>query len=637
MSCCQKAAKRGRPNFGPIVLSGGQPLQPLLCRKQRGLAGMERAAPPVGGGRRRVAQRQRPDAEPLDAEECVPSWLVCEGSEPVNGVRVAIWEWQDGKYWRELPDSLWPKLELGRRAARSGGGGGQVDIELLDIDMGEAGGALPPECRWVVDTGKLHMTHTFTELSRQVRRNTCYRAVWEWNRCDTPEEGQWVPYAKGLQRVLEDAYETGEMSVQFSVQPASGWVCKHTGTPARLEYTVEWTETDDEGRRVYRQTDDSRRKRPVRRRVCCPIPIFNLEDLATVTKDGERSKTHRDFCDAIHRPGFAVVRVEPGSMPAPSQIYALWKPFFHHTPKSEKEKMAVRGSGAMSSITGSGWVGNKESAEHFEIGIKEEGKKEEVPWPQTRGQIEQLQRELQNCCSTVCRVVTKTLEQGAEGTADMWPQQWGNDVHSDRSKWNSFREVAWDQSLWHSFGGTVRSCQRVNFFRTTPPAAVMLRPTFGTQLHQDLGLVTVVVKGLGGGLVMHPRGTEFQYDISDWTSAERVVDEDTDVIVFGGMQLEAATREYYHAAVHGTMAPAASTDDEQKYGTQPAEGTCAQAACICTRSFVAQLLIVCPRFLVGQTACASRCRCLCACVVKVSPPSKKKSSGRMSRPLSGGY
>ena len=106
----------------------------------------------------------------------------------------------------------------------------------------------------------------------------------------------------------------------------------------------------------------------------------------------------------------------------------------------------------------------------------------------------------------------------------------------------------------------------------------MLRPTFGTQLHQDLGLVTVVVKGLGGGLVMHPRGTEFLYDISDWVSAERVLDEDTDVIVFGGMQLEAATRAYYHAAVHGTMAPAASADDEQKYGTQPAEGTRGQRA-----------------------------------------------------------
>ena len=103
-----------------------------------------------------------------------------------------------GRYWRELPDSLWPKLELARRA-----GGGKVDIDLLDIDMGEADGVQRPDCRWVVDTDKLLMTHVFTELSQQVRRNTCYRAVWEWNRRDPPEEGQWVPYAKQLQRVLE--------------------------------------------------------------------------------------------------------------------------------------------------------------------------------------------------------------------------------------------------------------------------------------------------------------------------------------------------------------------------------------------------------------------------------------------------
>jgi isopenicillin N synthase-like dioxygenase len=559
------------------------------------------AAPPVSppASARRVPQRQRPDAEPLDAEECIPSWLVCEGSEPPNAVRLATWEWQDGKYWRELPDALWPKLELGRRA-----GGAKVDVELIEINMGAATGAQPPDCRWTVDTGAQTMTHVFTQLSRAVRRNTCYRAVWEWNRQEeTAQEGEWVPYAKGLQRVLEDAYETGERSVQYSVQPASGWVCKHTGTPARLDYTVEWRETDEEDRRVYTQIDDSRRTRPVRRRVCCPTPIFNLEELADVTKDGERTKVHQDFCDAIHRPGFAVIRVEPGTMPAPSLVYSLWKPFFHHTPKSEKEKMAVRGSGAMSSITGSGWVGNKESAEHFEIGMKEEGRKENVPWPRTASQIEQVTRELQQCCSRVCRAATKTLEQGAEGTADMWPQQWGNDVHSDRSKWNSLREVAWDQSLWHSFGGTVRSCQRINFFRTTKPADVMLRPSFGTSLHQDLGLVTVVVKGLGGGLVMHPRGTEFQYDISDWVSAERVVDEDTDVIVFGGIQLESATLEYYHAAVHGTMAPAAGPEEEKMLGTQTAAGACAcrclSILFVCLNQISADLWTLMPALLVS--------------------------------------
>ena len=43
--------------------------------------GMETDAPRVGGGAgegARQPQRQKPDAEPLDAEECVPNWLVCE-------------------------------------------------------------------------------------------------------------------------------------------------------------------------------------------------------------------------------------------------------------------------------------------------------------------------------------------------------------------------------------------------------------------------------------------------------------------------------------------------------------------------------------------------------------------------------
>ena len=518
----------------------------------------------------RVPMRQRPDAEPLDAEACEPSWLVCEGSEPKNGVRLATWEWQDGKYWREFPDALWPKLEIARRA-----GGAKVDLELAAIDMGEAAGAAPPDCRWTVDTAAKRMTHAFTQIERVVRRNTCYRAVWEWNRNPSVAvEGEWVPYAKELQRLLESAHQVGEKAAQFSVQPSEGWVCKHTGTPARLEYTVGWQELDDEDRPMYRQTDERKHSRPVRRRVCCPIPIFNLEELADITQDSERTKVHLDFCDAIHRPGFAVIRTEPGAMPAPSLVYSLWKPFFHHTPKAEKERMAVKGAGAMSSITGSGWVGNKESAEHFEIGMKEEGRKENVPWPRTASEIENLTRELQQCCSRVCRTATKALEQGAEGTADMWPQQWGNDVHSDRSKWNSLREVAWDQSLWHSFSGTVRSCQRINFFRTTKPADVMLRPSFGTSLHQDLGLVTVVVKGLGGGLVMHPRGTEFQYDIADWVSVEQFVDEATDVITFGGIQLESASLEYYHAAVHGTMAPAAGPEEEKMLGTQTAAGMC---------------------------------------------------------------
>ena len=75
---------------------------------------------------RREPQRQRPDAEPLDAEECNPSWQVAAGSEPPNGVRLATWEWEDGKYWRELPDSLWPKLEVARKeGGRIGVGAGK--------------------------------------------------------------------------------------------------------------------------------------------------------------------------------------------------------------------------------------------------------------------------------------------------------------------------------------------------------------------------------------------------------------------------------------------------------------------------------------------------------------------------------
>eukprot|EP01045_Picozoa_sp_COSAG04_P002033 COSAG04_NODE_71_length_29147_cov_8.406018_10_plen_590_part_00 len=506
---------------------------------------------------RREPQRQRPDAEPLDAEECNPSWQVAAGSEPPNGVRLATWEWEDGKYWRELPDSLWPKLEVARKE------GGRIGVELANINMGpEADGLEPPDCRWAIDTKAMVMTHAFTDIAKAVRRTTCYRAVWEWNPHREPKEGEWRPYAKELQVLLEGAHRVGEAEAQFSVQPASGWVCKHTGVPARLEYKVDL--------KGLTQLDlGSQESRPVRRRVAAPVPIFNLADLGEITQDGERSKVHRDFCYAMHRPGFALVRVERGSMPPPSSIYALWKPFFHSTPKSEKERMAVKGGGAMSSITGSGWVANKESAEHFEIGIKAEGRKENVPWPRA-AQIEQLTRQLQQTCSTVCRTATKVLEQGVEGSQDMWPQQWGNDVHSDRDKWTNLRQVAWDDSLWHSFKGTVRSCQRINFFRTTKPMGAGLRPSFGTSLHQDLGLITVVVKGLGGGLVCHPRGTEFEFDIEDWVSLERVMDEEVDVLAFGGIQLEAATKEYYHAAVHGTMAPAAGAEEEKMIGTQTA-------------------------------------------------------------------
>ena len=138
----------------------------------------------------------------------------------------------------------------------------------------------------------------------------------------------------------------------------------------------------------------------------------------------------------------------------------------------------------------------------------------------------------------------------------MWPQQWGNDVVSDRSLWHSFAQVAWDASLWHSYRGSVRSCQRINFFRTKDKEVPLNTPgNFGTTQHQDLGLVTVGVKGLGGGLAMHPRGSEFVYDMNDWRSVEQFMNESTDVVTFGGIQLESATQEYYHATVHGTLAP----------------------------------------------------------------------------------
>eukprot|EP01048_Picozoa_sp_COSAG05_P013833 COSAG05_NODE_1510_length_4685_cov_3.769298_6_plen_111_part_00 len=69
---------------------------------------------------------QRPDGE-LDFEAqgpCVPPWKIACGSEPANGLRIGIWEWQDGLRWHELPDFTWPLLERARRA------GELVTIEL---------------------------------------------------------------------------------------------------------------------------------------------------------------------------------------------------------------------------------------------------------------------------------------------------------------------------------------------------------------------------------------------------------------------------------------------------------------------------------------------------------------------------
>ena len=47
-----------------------------------------------------------------------------------------------------------------------------------------------------------------------------------------------------------------------------------------------------------------------------------------------RLPAHELICDAYHRPGFALVRVPEGALPKPSEVYALWKPFFHKTPRS---------------------------------------------------------------------------------------------------------------------------------------------------------------------------------------------------------------------------------------------------------------------------------------------------------------
>jgi|EP01047_Picozoa_sp_COSAG01_P076421 hypothetical protein len=48
--------------------------------------------------------------------------------------------------------------------------------------------------------------------------------------------------------------------------------------------------------------------------------------------------------------------------------------------------------------------------------------------------------------------------------------------------------------------------------------------------------------------------------MKNWRSMEAFIDERVDVIAFGGIQLEAATKEYFHAAVHGTLAPRPARD-----------------------------------------------------------------------------
>ena len=86
--------------------------------------------PRVGSGLdcTKPVEDQRPDGE-LDFEAqgpCVPPWKIACGSEPANGLRIGIWEWQDGLRWHELPDFTWPLLERARRA------GELVTIDEMD-------------------------------------------------------------------------------------------------------------------------------------------------------------------------------------------------------------------------------------------------------------------------------------------------------------------------------------------------------------------------------------------------------------------------------------------------------------------------------------------------------------------------
>ena len=120
----------------------------------------------------RPMETQRPDGE-LDFEAqgpCVPPWKIACGSEPANGLRIGIWEWQDGPRWRELPDLTWPLLERGRRSEQV------VTLELRPRKYtGER------DCSWTVDPSRGTMLHRGTGMERRVRRNTCMRAVWEWD------------------------------------------------------------------------------------------------------------------------------------------------------------------------------------------------------------------------------------------------------------------------------------------------------------------------------------------------------------------------------------------------------------------------------------------------------------------------
>eukprot|EP01048_Picozoa_sp_COSAG05_P013831 COSAG05_NODE_1510_length_4685_cov_3.769298_4_plen_214_part_00 len=172
---------------------------------------------------------------------------------------------------------------------------------------------------------------------------------------------RWLPFPKAAAQMLEAAREQDQQVVRLKIKPqGTGWTCKFTGVQSTLEFVIDLPS-------MTQVELASGLKRAVRRRICAPVPIFNLLDIEGIDQGGPRTHAHEMICDCYHRPGFALIRVPEGSLPAPSEVYSLWKPFFHHTPRQEKERLAAKGPGAMSSLTGSGWVGTNRSTEHFEV------------------------------------------------------------------------------------------------------------------------------------------------------------------------------------------------------------------------------------------------------------------------------
>lgn len=244
-------------------------------------------------------QEQQADAERVCGgvfEPYTPAWLVCAGSEPRHAVRTGVWEWEDGKRWRELPDLVWPALERARLEKRAitielrprppglssrpngrsvGGDGGSRGGASVSVPVGGATPRPPPpptlsapvpaasDCRWEVDPQKLTLTHASTRLQRQLRRNTVGRAIWEWEG-ETVEEAEaaamaaaaatprfggyggdggheervrWHPFVPQVALQLEAVRERDERWVRYRVKPSSGWMCHSTG-PLLLRHTI---------------------------------------------------------------------------------------------------------------------------------------------------------------------------------------------------------------------------------------------------------------------------------------------------------------------------------------------------------------------------------------------------------------